>query len=156
MKTCKRCGEEKEDSEFYNKDSSCKVCRCKVVTEHRQNNLERVQEYDRQRRAKANCTGEVWERFLERSRNYSKNNPEAKKATSQKYIEANPKKRDCHVQVGNAIKYGKLVPQPCEVCGNADVHGHHCDYNQPLDVLWLCAEHHAEWHKIHGEALNAS
>lgn len=155
MKICKRCDECKEESEFYGGDSSCKVCRCKVVTANRQNNLERILEYDRQRKAKINCTEEEWEKFLERSRNYSKNNPDTKRMATQKYNEANPKKRDCHIQVGNAIKYGKLVPLPCEVCGNKEVQGHHPDYAKPLDVMWLCSEHHALWHKDYGEGINA-
>ncbi len=54
-----------------------------------------------------------------------------------------------------AIKRGRLVPQPCESCGAtgrmADgrnkVQAHHDDYNKPLEVRWLCQEHHHEWHR---------
>ena len=54
-----------------------------------------------------------------------------------------------------AIKRGILKPQPCEVCGKTGVmadgrnaiQAHHDDYNKPLDVRWLCQEHHHEWHK---------
>ena len=54
-----------------------------------------------------------------------------------------------------AIKRGTLVPGPCEVCGITGtmedgrniVQAHHDDYNKPLDVRWLCQEHHHEWHK---------
>lgn len=54
-----------------------------------------------------------------------------------------------------AIRGGRLIPQPCEICG-ADgtlsdgrnkVHAHHDDYNKPLKVRWLCADHHREWHE---------
>lgn len=41
---------------------------------------------------------------------------------------------------------GKLVPQPCEVCGAAEVEMHHDDYSKPLEVRWLCREHHMAHH----------
>ncbi len=45
--------------------------------------------------------------------------------------------------VGNAIKYGKLVREPCEECGKVEtVEAHHDDYEKPLDVRWLCKHHH--------------
>lgn len=54
-----------------------------------------------------------------------------------------------------AILCGLLKRRPCEVCGSFDrmsdgrsaVQAHHCDYNKPLEVLWLCQKHHHEWHK---------
>lgn len=42
---------------------------------------------------------------------------------------------------------GKLVPKPCEVCGETDVQMHHDDYRRPLDVRWLCAKHHRAHHR---------
>lgn len=46
----------------------------------------------------------------------------------------------------NAIKNGKLTPEPCIVCGKEKVQGHHEDYSKPLDVVWLCTRHHADRH----------
>jgi hypothetical protein len=44
-------------------------------------------------------------------------------------------------------KRGKIIPQPCEVCGTTSmVQKHHADYSRPLDVEWLCVEHHRERH----------
>ena len=71
------------------------------------------------------------------------------------WIEKNEKKRACHVIVGNALRAGILTSSTCEVCGEADTHGHHDDYNSPLDVRWLCNTHHNEWHRENGEGLNA-
>jgi hypothetical protein len=38
--------------------------------------------------------------------------------------------------------------QPCEECGS-EGERHHDDYSQPLDVRWLCREHHAIEHRVH-------
>jgi hypothetical protein len=46
------------------------------------------------------------------------------------------------------IRYGRLIRQPCEVCGEIKVDAHHDDYNKPLDIRWLCKIHHREHHKL--------
>ena len=50
-------------------------------------------------------------------------------------------------QVSNAIRDGILIKSRCEVCGSESTQAHHDDYNFPLKIRWLCAKHHAEWHK---------
>lgn len=37
---------------------------------------------------------------------------------------------------------GKLIPKPCERCGDNDVVMHHADYSKPLKVTWLCRSCH--------------
>lgn len=64
------------------------------------------------------------------------------------YSARNPEKRKAHYAVGNAIRAGKLVRIPCEVCGNPKSQAHHEDYSRHLDVTWLCATHHAEHHVL--------
>lgn len=44
------------------------------------------------------------------------------------------------------INRGKLVRQPCEVCGEIKVDAHHDDYSKPLEVRWLCRLHHRQHH----------
>ena len=41
---------------------------------------------------------------------------------------------------------GRIKRQPCVKCGKKKTHGHHEDYNQPLEVIWLCHKHHCERH----------
>lgn len=36
----------------------------------------------------------------------------------------------------------KLLPKPCEICGKLEVEVHHNDYENALDIRWLCSEHH--------------
>lgn len=65
------------------------------------------------------------------------------------------KKRDSKVtpqdktraQFAQAVKSGKIKRQPCEVCTEPITHGHHNDYQNPLEVTWLCQKHHAEIHR---------
>lgn len=53
-----------------------------------------------------------------------------------------------HRAVALALKSGKLVRQPCEVCGE-EGQSHHDSYypDRWLDVRWLCGEHHRRWHE---------
>jgi hypothetical protein len=47
-----------------------------------------------------------------------------------------------------ALAAGTLERQPCEVCGFLLTEAHHLDYTKPLDVKWLCTEHHGEMHRM--------
>lgn len=150
MNTCVKCNQEKEHTEFYFGDKTCKVCRRAMAKANREAKLDYYREKDK---ARANNPDRVAARKA-----YAKT--EAGKAAharaTAKYRELNPIKRGVHVMVGNAIRDGKLVKQPCEVCGCKKVHAHHTDYANPLDVMWLCTEHHEQWHKENGEGANAS
>lgn len=55
-------------------------------------------------------------------------------------------KHEARWQAQRAIVSGKLVRQPCEVCGAVKVHAHHDDYSKPLAIRWLCQKHHREHH----------
>jgi hypothetical protein len=50
-----------------------------------------------------------------------------------------------------AVKVGRLVKQPCEVCGDEKVEIHHSDYFDPLNVRWLCFVHHRNL--MHGTSI---
>ncbi len=55
-------------------------------------------------------------------------------------------KKRAHAHVLLALRRGLLVRQPCVECGDDKSHAHHPDYRKPLDVIWLCLEHHWELH----------
>jgi ribosomal protein S27AE len=57
-------------------------------------------------------------------------------------------KDNVRVKTYYAIKAGKLIRKPCEVCGEAKVEAHHDDYNKTYDVRWLCGKHHREHHML--------
>lgn len=78
----------------------------------------------------------------------------AKRAELARRLRALPENRAkdrARSAVKNALRAGKLVPQPCETCGNDKSEAHHEDYSKPLSVTWLCRLHHAE---RHGHAID--
>lgn len=66
-------------------------------------------------------------------------------------------KGDAHDITERAIETGELVrPSACETCGGpgepfadgrSPIQAHHCDYNKPRDVMWLCQACHHDWHR---------
>lgn len=69
---------------------------------------------------------------------------------------ANPEKLRAHRAVANAVRHGKLIRLPCEVCGEIRSQAHHDDYAKPLEVRWLCSTHHAEVHYPANDGARAS
>lgn len=60
---------------------------------------------------------------------------------------ANPKARWAHVALASGLRRGLLERQPCAVCGHDTVDGHHENYDEPLNVIWLCRRHHLALHR---------
>lgn len=63
-----------------------------------------------------------------------------------------------HNLVEAALKIGTLSkPGICENCGcsgkfrdgRSAIQAHHCDYNKPLEVMWLCQKCHHKWHSTY-------
>lgn len=149
--SCKVCGLEKAPSDFYaSNKGTCKGCLKARSRKNREDNLERCIAYDKARASDPQRLAARLE--YQRTEAGKIAGSKAKK----KYIELNPKKRSVHVKVGNAIRDGILMKEPCSVCQTTDnIVAHHCDYDRPFDVMWLCAKCHARWHAVNGEALNA-
>lgn len=59
--------------------------------------------------------------------------------------------RRCRKLSHYALRMGRLIPEPCEVCGDWDVEMHHVDYLEPLNVRWFCFEHHRTM--MHGQQV---
>jgi hypothetical protein len=89
------------------------------------------------------------EKLKIQSREYQQS-PEGKlkrKEYNRKYREKTKMRKKAHKKVENAIKFGNLKRQPCEICGDPKSHAHHEDYEKLLEVRWLCDQHHKEAHK---------
>lgn len=154
-KKCTRCGVEKDFTEFQrraaSKDgltASCREC-LRVYDKERASLPHRVA--GRKAYMKTDRGREVHRKSC---RDYYKRHKEKVAASHHKWQELNPKKRMVHGIVAYAIRIGHLRKMPCIICGNENSHAHHCDYDKPLDVMWLCPLHHAEWHAVNGEGLN--
>lgn len=138
LKQCFKCKFIKPLSEFYKHPqmadghlNKCKECAKLDSTNHRNDNIEKVRDYDRKRGSRHD------------------------KDYCQKYRARYPNKYKAHTLTGNAIRDMRLFKEPCEVCGaEKDVHAHHDDYLKPLNVRWLCSPHHSQWHRDNGEAKN--
>lgn len=61
-----------------------------------------------------------------------------------------PGKERARTAVANAIRDGRLVRLPCEICGG-NAQAHHDDYRRPLVVRWMCFKHHRE--HAHGQKV---
>lgn len=50
----------------------------------------------------------------------------------------------------NKIQSGAIEKRfRCSKCSTFSTHieAHHCDYDYPFDVMWLCKKCHVDWHK---------
>jgi hypothetical protein len=68
----------------------------------------------------------------------------ALKAKGMKRVDTDKKRARSKIQY--EVRVGRIVPSPCEICGNERVQAHHNDYTKPLEVRWLCKEHHTLIH----------
>lgn len=71
----------------------------------------------------------------------------AARAAGEPLYVQDPAKKAARWAVKNAIRRGRMQPQPCARCGSPDSQAHHDDYSKPLDVLWFCPLHHSELHR---------
>ena len=127
MKTCSICERIKNDDEFYSHSKQCKPCYIARVKRYYAANKEKRAEYERKRFQQPKRRAAA----IEYQRKRRERNPEKYKAVT---------------AVGNAIRDGRLIRQPCEICGEKKVEAHHDDYSKPLEVRWLCRKHHLEHH----------
>jgi hypothetical protein len=134
-KRCFKCLADKPLAQFYKHSgmadghlNKCKDCARADVAQHRTDNIEKVRAYDRER-------------------NTLRHNADRRRRIVDEYHERYPERHKATTAVSNAIRNGKLFPQPCWVCGKKAV-AHHPDYDRPLDVVWLCQAHHKQAHAL--------
>jgi hypothetical protein len=75
------------------------------------------------------------ERCRERHKKAQRETPEATKKAAARAL------------TKHGLAAGTITPAPCEICGNPKSEAHHVDYDRPLDVKWLCRQHHMAIHQ---------
>ena len=151
MNKCKICNDDNQDNFYTSNKNKCKGCTKEAVNKYRKDNAEKVKEYDRNRPNSKERNENNKKRYKELMK--TPEGRERSRTRSKKWLENNCIKSAAHIISGNAIRDGKLIKQPCEVCGEIKVDGHHDNYEKPLEVRWLCRKHHAEHHKIEREKI---
>ena len=66
---------------------------------------------------------------------------------AKRYAKRHPKKVWVHRFTRCAVKLNIIKRQPCLVCFNPKSEAHHWNYDKPLDVIWLCRQHHFILHR---------
>lgn len=138
---CRFCKELLSLDSFYASDKwKCKKCRKALTKKNRADKPDHYKAFDRNR-------SHTPERVEARKQYQQTDVFKIKTARAKaKYIEHNPIKRKAHTAVRKALLSGELVKQPCIICSDLNSHGHHEDYDRPLDVTWLCDKHHKARH----------
>ena len=148
VKTCFKCHVRKPITEFYvhpqmgdGRLNKCKECTKADVRKNYADNIEHYQSYERGRRNLPHRV-EARKEYAQTDRGR-----EAARRAHENFRRRFPEKARAHDITNNAIRDGRLIRKPCEVCGTtADVEAHHDDYTKPLNVRWLCVTHHVEHH----------
>lgn len=134
-KECFKCKTVKPLGEFYKHKAmadghlnKCKACAKSDGAKHREENIEKIRAYDRDR---------------------AKNKKRIQQSVEvAKAWRAEDKRRSAaHSAVARAIKSGALKREPCERCFSEKSVAHHEDYDKQLDVMWLCQPCHKQRHK---------
>lgn len=148
MKACKKCGIAKELGEFYKQShrdgqyfSKCRSCVQQDQKEKRKTNYELIRSYEKKSSSRAGVA--------EAKKEYRKSErgKDSRAKGVKKWRARNPLKAEAHWKLNEAIRWGRILKQPCIICGSEKSHGHHEDYSLPLDVVWYCHTHHVARHK---------
>lgn len=117
---------------------SCKSSKAKSYLENKEKIKLRNKKYIEDNRDKVR----------ERRRDYKRRNRERIKALRLEYEARYPEKAKAYRAINNAIARGLMTkPTNCARCLSVGlVEGHHPDYSNPLEVIWLCRKCHNKEH----------
>lgn len=137
---CGKCGAFLPKDQFYKNKrtllgikSECKSCHTRTTVDSR----------DKDRARDAN------REYMRRAR---KRNPDVFRDRERNLSRSREKNERWHAryQLNLAVRRGEIVrPDKCSQCGRSDlkIQAHHNNYDEPLQVEWLCSECHGEEHR---------
>ena len=137
-KRCFRCHHEKPLTEFYRHprmaDGHLNKCKTCTRVDVRINRAVRDEHY----------------RAYDRSRTSRPHRREDRRTRNTRYRQDHPERERAYGAVARALKTGRLKKPPaCEGCGApGSLHAHHQSYQEPLNVVWLCARCHHHHHRV--------
>lgn len=155
MRACRTCGKQKPLAQFPSyvvrgkrgRRRVCKTCWnaqwSPIVQQHNARYYHENRAGYRDRQKARTAVRHLAEHGLHAIRNalYSHRHPDREKAKQ---------------AVAVAVRSGRLSRLPCQVCGATRAQAHHDDYTRRLDVIWLCATHHGEMHRLLNRRTPAS
>lgn len=154
-------------------DGTLRCCRCKsvkpiadfatvrkrAITKCRRCDAERVRKARTANveRARALARRKYWA-DVDRSRREARERAKTERsrkincAAVRRYRKKHPARVRAQQLLRLAIKRGDIVrPSACQIagCNRSDrLHAHHADYDRPLQVIFVCAEHHEHIHHV--------
>lgn len=82
------------------------------------------------------------------NRKYRANNKDKINARMAKYRATHRKEFRARYKIEKRKRRGYITEEPCQVCRTTkNLHGHHPDYDKPLEIIWLCPLHHSKVHQ---------
>lgn len=128
--------------------------------EYRKNNREKLNEYHKEyRRKQRKEEPEKIKKYrldyyqknkdilLARNKKWREENPEKIKKLLKDYYCNNKYKCSLRAKTRDAVKKGLIKKEPCNICNSKKSEIHHNDYDNYLDITWLCRNCHAILHK---------
>lgn len=146
MKYCPKCGKSKplECFGFQAKSKDglypyCKECKKEDNKAYREENRDAINTHKR----------EAYWNNIEHYRKYYREYQQSHEYREywSSYIKKHPELVRAHGKVQTALKNGLIKKCPCEVCGAKKTEAHHDNYNEPLNIRWLCKKCHMKWHR---------
>lgn len=144
-KVCIKCGPPAQPEDNFHQNfqmvggrrNACKECTRKDYAKWRALNPETS------RRCSARWKSRNYESVQEYAATWKIENPEVHRRLNARWAARNPEKVKAHLAVYHAVLDGRLFKKPCH-CGTVEVEAHHENYTKPLEVVWLCKQHHTK------------
>ena len=148
-KKCPKCKKTKLLKEFGTDKSRhnnvriyCKECVRKISIEYTKNNKEKRTESSRIYRENH------LEETMERCKKYRNKNKKKIKDQMKKKKDEDPRQNYSKGKISTSIRLNKIIrPDKCSNCRiGCKPDGHHPNYDNPLNVIWLCKKCHMRLH----------